>query len=133
MIDEYWSDDEFAKSVQQKGQYIANRLDAIVAKHGEENFTVKGRGMFQGINCVNGEIANRIARHAFKKGLIIETSGSNDHVIKLLCPLIISEENLSKGLDVIEESVKVICSKLDDIPEDTDYFDKVILEKAVAK
>lgn len=127
-IDTYWSDDNFTESIRKKGDYIAERLDAIVEKYGEGNFTVKGRGMFQGINCVNGDIANKITRAAFKKGLIIETSGSDDHVIKLLCPLTISEETLAKGIDIIEMSVKEVCHKLNEIPESTDYFDDVVLD-----
>jgi diaminobutyrate-2-oxoglutarate transaminase len=127
MIDHFWSDDTFEKSVRQKGEYIAKRLDAIVEQYGEGNFTVRGRGMFQGINCVNGEIAGKITHAAFLKGLIIETSGADDHIIKLLCPLVITEENLKKGLDIIEESVREVCLKLDEIPEDTDYFDDVVL------
>jgi diaminobutyrate-2-oxoglutarate transaminase len=128
MIDEFWSDTAFEKAVRRKGAYIAERLDAIVEKYGEGNFTVKGRGMFQGINCINGEIASKITRAAYRKGLIIETSGADDHIIKLLCPLIIREENLQRGIDIIEESVKEVCLKLDEYPEDTDYFDDVVLD-----
>ncbi len=127
-IDTYWSDDTFAANVRRKGEYIASRLDAIVEKYGDGNFTAKGRGMFQGINCVNGEIANKITRAAYKRGLIIETSGSDDQIIKLLCPLIISDESLAKGIDIIEASVKEVCLGMGEIPEDSDYFDQVTVE-----
>ena len=103
-------------------------MDDIVDKYGEGNFSARGCGMFQGINCVNGEIAGKITSLAFQKGLIIETSGADDHVIKIFCPLIIKQENLEKGLDIIEESVKTICKKMDEIPEPTDYFDDVKVE-----
>jgi diaminobutyrate-2-oxoglutarate transaminase len=127
-IDTYWSDDTFEKEVQKKGKYIADRLDDIVEKYGDGNFTVMGRGMFQGINCVNGEIASKITRTAFKKGLIIETSGTNDQIIKLLCPLIIAEEVLAKGIDIIEESVKEVCANIE-VPEESDYFDDVTVNE----
>ena len=125
-IDHYWSDDEFSKSIKAKGAYVSKRLEEIVEKYGEGNFTTRGRGMFQGINCVNGEIADQITTRCFKKGLIIETSGAEDQVVKFLCPLIISEENLKKGIDIVEESIKEVCAK-EDIPEDKDYFDDVEL------
>ena len=79
--------------------------------------------MFQAINCVNGEIAGKITHQAFTKGLIIETSGADDHVVKLLCPLIISDENLKKGIDILEESVAKVCAKEDGIPEEETYND----------
>ncbi len=123
-IDTYWSDDTFEKEVRRKGKYIADRLNSIVEKYGEGNFTTRGRGMFQGINCVNGEIASMITRTAYHKGMIIETSGADDQVIKLLCPLIISDENLKRGIDILEASIKEICAKVD-VPEESDYFDDV--------
>jgi len=82
--------------------------------------------MFRGINCVNGEIASQITRAAFKKGLIIETSGADDQVVKFLCPLIISQENLERGINIVEEAIKEVCDAQKDIPEDNDYFDNVI-------
>lgn len=125
-IDTYWADDQFSKDIKRKGAYISKRLEEIVEKYGEGNFTTRGRGMFQGISCVNGEIASKITRQAFKKGLIIETSGADDQVVKFLCPLIISEENLKKGIDIVEAAIKDVCAK-QEIPEDKDYFDDVEL------
>ena len=122
-LDTYWSDDRFSKEIKRKGEYISDRLNKIVEEHGEGNFTARGRGMFQGINCVNGEIAGKITHQAFTKGLIIETSGADDHVVKLLCPLIISDENLKKGIDILEESVAEVCAKESEIPEEETYSD----------
>ncbi len=125
-IEHFWSDDKFEKEIQEKGKFIKYRLNAIASNYGEGNFTVCGRGMFQGLNCVNGEIASNITRRAFKKGMILETSGSNDQVVKLLCPLTISSENLKKGIEIIEESVGEVC-KTEKIPQESDYFDDVVI------
>lgn len=128
-IDHYWSDDTFSKEVKRKGEYISDRLEKIVALYGDGNFTYRGRGMFKGINCVNGDLAEKITRRAFQKGLIIETSGADDHIVKFLCPLIISDENLKKGIDIIEDAIREVCAKEGSIPEDTCYFDDVILDQ----
>ncbi|WP_116365187.1 diaminobutyrate--2-oxoglutarate transaminase [Parahaliea mediterranea] len=122
-IDTYWSDDKFARSVRAKGDYVAKRLDQIVEKYGEGNFTSCGRGMFRGINCVNGDIAGKITSAAFKKGLIIETSGADDQVVKFLCPLVISEASLKRGIDIVEQAIAEVCAGEDSIPETVDYFD----------
>lgn len=123
-IDHYWSDSRFTKEIKRKGKYISDRLTSIVTRYGEGNFTIRGRGMFQGINCVNGEIAGAITRRAFKLGLIIETSGAEDHVVKFLCPLVISDENLKKGIDIVEQSIRETCASEDSIPEEIDYFEE---------
>jgi len=124
-IDHYWSDDAFSKDILRKGEYVAERLESIIAQYGEGNFSAKGRGMFRGINCVNGDLAGKITKNCFKNGLIIETSGADDQIVKFFCPLIISDENLKKGLDIVESAIKEVCAKEDSIPEDTDYFDDV--------
>ena len=122
-IDHYWSDDTFSREILRKGRYVTKRLEAIVARYGEGNFTTRGRGMFQGINCVNGEIASSITSKAFEKGLIIETSGAEDHVVKFLCPLVISDTNLKRGIDIVEEAIRETCAREDAIPEEYDYFE----------
>ena len=122
-IDHYWADTAFSKEIKRKGEYISKRLDVIVEKYGEGNFTARGRGMFQGINCINGDIAGKITHLAFQKGLVIETSGADDQVVKFLCPLIISDENLKKGIDIVEQAIKEVCAKEGSIPEEVTYFD----------
>ena len=128
-IDHYWSDNKFSNEIKRKGEYVSERLASIVEQYGEGNFTARGRGMFQGINCINGELAGKITRSAFKKGLVIETSGADDQVVKFLCPLIISDENLKKGIDIVEQAIKEVCAKENTIPEEVNYFDNEHLDQ----
>lgn len=121
-IDHYWSDETFSREIIRKGEYVARRFEKIVEEYGEGNFTSRGRGMFQGLNCVSGDLAGKITRAAFKQGLIIETSGADDHVVKCLCSLTISDENLKKGLDIVEQSVAEVLARIDIIPEEKDFF-----------
>ena len=125
-LENYWADDTFSKAIKRKGRYVSQRLNEIVENYGEGNFTTKGRGMFQGINCVNGELAGKITRAAFKQGLLIETSGADDQVVKFLCPLVISDENLKKGIDIVEAAIKEVCAKADEIPEEKIYFAEAV-------
>ncbi len=127
-IDHYWSDDKFSKEVKRKGEYVAQRLQAIAELHGEGSFSHRGRGMFQGLNCANGNIAGQITHHAFQHGLIIETSGAEDQIVKFLCPLTTSDENLKKGIDIVEQAIKHVCAKEGSIPEETDYFDNARMD-----
>lgn len=127
-IDHYWSDDKFSKEIKRKGEYVAQRLQEIADKYGEGNFSPRGRGMFQGLNCVNGSIAGQITHHAFQHGLIIETSGAEDQIVKFLCPLTTSDENLKKGIDIVEQAIKHVCAKEGSIPEETDYFDNARMD-----
>ena len=121
-IDHYWSDELFTNEVRKKGKYISERVQKIIKAYGEGNFSSRGRGMFQGLNCVNGDLANKITKLSFKKGLMIETSGADDHVIKFLCPLTISDQNLKKGIDILEDAIKAVCASTNNFDEEVDYF-----------
>lgn len=121
-IDQYWSDDAFEKSIAHKGDIISDRLNRFADEYGDGSFTARGRGMFRGINCVSGDLASDISLRAFKKGLMIETSGADDQVVKLLCPLIISEDALSDGLDKIEESISEACAQYKRMPREKDFY-----------
>lgn len=110
-IDTYWADDTFAKEVQRKGALLSRRLSLIAALGGNGVFKTKGRGMMQGLGCRSGELAEKIVRRCFDHGLVIETSGPDSEVVKILCPLIISDEDLNAGLDILESSVRHVLTQ----------------------
>ena len=64
--------------------------------------------MMQGVACHVDGIASEVCEEAFRRGLLMETSGPKDEVFKFLPPLIIDEEGLQKGFDIIEESIKAV-------------------------
>lgn len=65
----------------------------------------------RGIEAKNAELTDAITTRAFEKGLIIETSGPNDEVIKCLMPLTTSEDDLKKGAKILSESVDEIMQE----------------------
>ncbi|MBE0484372.1 MAG: diaminobutyrate--2-oxoglutarate transaminase [Bacterioplanes sp.] len=100
----YWKDDQFQKSVQHKAHIIRTRLKEIQAEFGGQ-MKHKGRGIMQGLEFANGEIAEQITELAFERGLIIETSGSVGQVVKILTPLTIEEEQLQAGLAILASCI----------------------------
>ncbi len=104
----YWEDDRLEKSVQEKSDRIYKFLENIVKTYPEIKGEVRGRGFMVGIMSEVEGFASKVAAEAFKRGLIMETSGPDDEVFKLFPPLIIDNEGLEKGLEILEESVKSI-------------------------
>jgi diaminobutyrate-2-oxoglutarate transaminase len=62
--------------------------------------------MMQGVDVGSGGLAEVICRRAFADGLIIETSGPNHEVIKVLAALTIPEELLVRGFDILEAATQ---------------------------
>lgn len=118
----FWRDEAFSQSIQAKSDYLDKRIRKMTEQHGEGRFTPKGRGMFRGIDCVCGDLASRITRQCFTEGLIIETSGPDDQVIKFLAPLTIGDEAMKCGLDILEKSIAQVCNQMESLPEVRDFF-----------
>jgi diaminobutyrate-2-oxoglutarate transaminase len=53
-------------------------------------------------------LAGRVSQACFERGLIIETAGIDDQVLKLLPSLTISEAELKQGLDIIETELREV-------------------------
>ncbi|MBM95488.1 MAG: diaminobutyrate--2-oxoglutarate transaminase [Oceanospirillaceae bacterium] len=103
-LETYWADGEFSNQVQHKASVLRKRLKSIQAHHGQ-GVHHKGRGIMQGLEFANGDIASAITEEAFKQGLVIETSGSDGQVVKVLAPLTIEEGTLEQGLSILEDCI----------------------------
>ena len=99
----FWSDDRFQQDIVRRGELIERRLDALAAEHG---LSTRGRGMMRGIDVGSGEVAAAVTAACFDRGLIIETSGAHDEIVKILAPLIIDDAQLSAGLDILDISIR---------------------------
>ncbi|HEY9539673.1 MAG TPA: diaminobutyrate--2-oxoglutarate transaminase [Kiloniellaceae bacterium] len=100
-LEKFWRDDRFSKIVRDQGAHLGERLDRIAGKHG---YATKGRGMFRGIDVGKGETASAICAACFEQGLVIETSGAHDEVVKVLAPLTITRAQIDAGLDILEKA-----------------------------
>jgi 4-aminobutyrate aminotransferase / (S)-3-amino-2-methylpropionate transaminase / 5-aminovalerate transaminase len=56
----------------------------------------------------DGDTCKKLIAYCAAHGLIVISAGINGNVIRILSPLVISEELLNKGLDIIESGLKEI-------------------------
>jgi diaminobutyrate-2-oxoglutarate transaminase len=70
----------------------------------------RGLGLLQGIDTVrcdpSGGLAREIGSRCFADGLVIERTGRNDTVLKILPPLTIRASLLEEGLDILQGAVQ---------------------------
>jgi diaminobutyrate-2-oxoglutarate transaminase len=104
----FWADNTFQRDVERRGDLLGERLDRIAGRFG---LSTRGRGMMRGLNVCSGDLASEITRMAFSRGLIIETSGPDDEILKALAPLIISDEQLGIGLDILEACIGAVVDR----------------------
>jgi len=112
-LETYWADPDFEAHVQARGRQLEARIKHLCARFKQKGVVSKGRGMMRGIALPNGETAAAVTKIAFERGLLIETSGSNDEVVKCLAPLTIDEAEFDRGLDILQSAVTDALSSAD--------------------
>lgn len=109
-INRFWRDRSFSLAITEKSSALGQRLQQV--REAYPGFIgVRGRGLMFGIECEKPDFAQAITQEAYKRGLIIERSGTADQVVKFLPPLTIEPELLERGLDIFEESVKAAVAR----------------------
>lgn len=99
-LEEFWQDDALTRKVNRNARQVRDVLLDIAAEHDAD---IRGRGMIQGVEFANPAVASEMSRRAFERGLIIETAGPRDEVLKTLPPLTISDEELERGLQILAD------------------------------
>ncbi|ALG05940.1 diaminobutyrate--2-oxoglutarate transaminase [Kibdelosporangium phytohabitans] len=103
----YWQDDKLEKSTLAKGEQVGRALTGLVESYSDKvPMRAKGRGLARGLQFEDPAFADRVCQAAFERGLLMETSGPDGEVVKLMPPLTITDDELEQGLAVVAQSVK---------------------------
>ena len=108
----YWDNEDLAQAVRHKGELMRTELERMSGKFPELDIKLRGLGMIWGLALPQTGVAGEASREAFERGLLIETAGStNNQVLKFLPSLLIEEELLREGLDIVEQSLATLVEK----------------------
>ena len=111
---EYMLSHKVEEQVQQKAVVIKDYLEKEVISQ-DSRLQLRGIGMIWGIEFENIPVvglADKVIERCFEHGLIIEGAGRKNSVVKLMPPLVISEEELLAGMQIIKQSVQEILATL---------------------
>ncbi len=97
---------EIGKIVRERFELMKSRYPAI----GD----VRGLGAMMAMEFVkngnpiqpDGELCQRIMEGCLRNGLIIINAGTHKNVLRLLSPLVITDQQLLKGLDILETEIQ---------------------------
>lgn len=103
-IEKFWSDRVFQDRLAENTAVLTKALTDMAGLI--PGARLKGRGLMQGVDTGSGDLASDICARAFEKGLIIETSGSEGEVVKVLAPLTTPAETFRKGLNILLDAAR---------------------------
>lgn len=107
----YWDNEDLAQAVEHKGEIMRTELERMIEKFPELDAKLRGLGMIWGLVLPQTGVAGEASKEAFERGLLIETAGANDQVLKFLPSLLIEEELLREGLGIIDKSLAALVEK----------------------
>jgi diaminobutyrate-2-oxoglutarate transaminase len=105
-LNTYWRHDAFQQQVAARIAQLHDGLERLAAT--VEGASVRGRGMLAGVFFPDTETAGKIAAAAYERGLLVETSGPESEVVKLMPALTISAEELERGLEILIEAASTV-------------------------
>ncbi|MCK0548825.1 diaminobutyrate--2-oxoglutarate transaminase [Pseudomonas syringae] len=100
----YWQDNAFERSIAQRSAVLRLALEKIIAHSPPEAVRIVGRGLFMGLRFGNSQRASRLSAECLSQGLLVETCGPLNEVLKLMPPLTIDLPVLERGLDILKRA-----------------------------
>jgi 4-aminobutyrate aminotransferase / (S)-3-amino-2-methylpropionate transaminase / 5-aminovalerate transaminase len=96
----------FRERAETVGRIVRGRLEEM-AEHNEAIGEVRGLGPMLAIEFVeqSGEVTKAVTTKARENGLVLLSCGLYGNVIRLLPPLTASDEELERGLDILDGSL----------------------------
>lgn len=112
-------EEDLLNKARQIGDKVLNEFKKMEKKY-EVVGDVRGLGAMDAMELVKDDltkepapdITEKMVSTALEKGVVLPSAGLHNNVIRLLTPLVISEENLEKGLKVIDESLREVETEL---------------------
>ena len=94
------SDPTLLESVLENGAWLGEQLEAIAHRSGKIR-AIRGTGFIWGLDVL--EPAGDIVKRGWDEGILILTAG--EHTLRILPPLIMDRNDLSRGLSIIEKII----------------------------
>lgn len=104
----FWSDDALERSTIAKGERVHSALTDLAARYPTAGLRSKGRGLARGLQFAADGAAGKVCAAAFERGLLMETAGPADQVMKVMPALTATDDELDEGLQVVKESVDAV-------------------------
>jgi 4-aminobutyrate aminotransferase/(S)-3-amino-2-methylpropionate transaminase len=116
---QYMKDHRLNERAVEIGDIISSRLESL-KKQFPQIGDVRGVGAMKAIElvknndprCPDGELCDRIVAGCASQGLVLLSAGTFRNIIRILCPLVITKQDLIRGMDILENEIKKATNNL---------------------
>ena len=112
---QYMKDENLNQRGAEVGRIVRERFEQMKARHAEIG-DVRGLGAMMAMEFVkdgdprqpDSETCSQLVSACAERGLILISAGTHKNVIRVLSPLVISDQHLQQGLDIMQEELNKI-------------------------
>ena len=113
---EYMEEVELNKRGVEVGKITRSRLEKLQKKC-QQIGDVRGLGAFLAVEFVkngdprqpDGDLTGNIVKACAERGLVLLSAGTHKNVLRILSPLVIPDDQLEQGLNILEEETLKAC------------------------
>jgi len=114
---EYIEGNDLLAHATEMGELIRSRLREV-AEDNPQVADVRGEGLFVGAEFVDeqgnvteaGDIVADVQQYCYEHGLLVWKAGQYGNVLRLLPPLVVTEDQVETGLDIIADAIAEVTS-----------------------
>ena len=115
---EIFEEEDILQKAEALGKRIRHRFDTWKTQY-EVIGDVRGLGAMQGLELVRDreskepavEETKALVKYCYEKGLIVLSCGNYSNVIRTLMPLVITDEQVERGLSIMEEGLATLLHR----------------------
>ena len=101
---EFMKENHVEDEVKRKEKLVKEYLESNIRPLLDNDMDIRGIGLIWGIDFKDGKLSRAVLDECFKQGLIIELAGRGDSVLKIMPSLVIPDQTLYDGLEIIKDS-----------------------------
>jgi putrescine aminotransferase len=91
-----------------KGDYLKSKLEILAGQYSQFYEKITGKGLLIGMHFKTPEIGFKVASGLFRRGVLVAGTLTSAQTIRIEPPLIISQEQMDKLLNCLEDVLKVL-------------------------
>jgi putrescine aminotransferase len=103
--------EDLCGKAKKSGAIFMEGLAKLQKKYPELLTTYRGRGLMIAMEFCDGDLGYEVVYEAFNRKVLLSGSLINAKTIRIEPPLIITEEHITKALEVLDESMEIVYNK----------------------
>ena len=115
----YMEDNDLNTRAIEIGRIVKSRFDKFKKEYTSIG-DVRGVGAMMAIEFVhdqdprqpNGQLCDQIIKNCAERGLVLLSAGTFKNTIRILSPLVITDEQLNRGLDILEDEINKLTRQV---------------------